>query len=93
MTEDGDKTTKDTLFHMASVSKAFCVSALGILMDDYEHGRNVTPLPLSNHPTYNVRLPTCHYALALEDILHVRTRSPTILGYDITFPASYSSAQ
>ncbi|KAG1877404.1 beta-lactamase/transpeptidase-like protein [Suillus subluteus] len=45
MTEDGDKTTKDTLFHMASVSKAFCVSALGILMDDYEHGRNVTPLP------------------------------------------------
>ncbi|KAG1768064.1 beta-lactamase transpeptidase-like protein [Suillus placidus] len=45
MTEDGDKTTEDTLFHMASVSKAFCVSALGILMDDYEHGRNVTPLP------------------------------------------------
>ncbi|KAG1877405.1 beta-lactamase/transpeptidase-like protein [Suillus subluteus] len=45
VTEDGDKTTKDTLFHMASVSKAFCVSALGILMDDYEHGRNVTPLP------------------------------------------------
>ncbi|KAG2030659.1 beta-lactamase/transpeptidase-like protein, partial [Suillus americanus] len=45
MTEDGDNTTKDTSFHMASVSKAFCVSALGILMDDYEHGRNVTPLP------------------------------------------------
>ncbi|KAG2033655.1 beta-lactamase/transpeptidase-like protein [Suillus americanus] len=45
MTEDGDKTTEDTLFHMASVSKAFCASALGILMDDYEHGRNVTPLP------------------------------------------------
>jgi CubicO group peptidase (beta-lactamase class C family) len=30
---------------MASVSKAFCASALGILMDDFEHGRNVTPLP------------------------------------------------
>jgi len=30
---------------MASLSKAFCVSAMGILMDDYEHGRNVTPLP------------------------------------------------
>lgn len=45
MTEDGDKATEDTLFHMASVSKAFCVSALGILMDDYEYGRNVTPLP------------------------------------------------
>ncbi|KAG1805214.1 beta-lactamase/transpeptidase-like protein [Suillus subaureus] len=45
MTEDGDKTTEDTLFHMASVSKAFCASAIGILMDDYEHGRNVTPLP------------------------------------------------
>ncbi|KAG2041984.1 beta-lactamase/transpeptidase-like protein [Suillus americanus] len=45
MTEDGGKTTEDTLFQMASVSKAFCVSALGLLMDDYEHGRNVTPLP------------------------------------------------
>ncbi|KAG2362374.1 beta-lactamase/transpeptidase-like protein [Suillus spraguei] len=45
MTEDGDKTTEDTLFYMASVSKAFCASALGILMDDYDHGRNVTPLP------------------------------------------------
>ncbi|KAG1846985.1 beta-lactamase/transpeptidase-like protein [Suillus subalutaceus] len=45
MTEDRDKTTKGTLFHMASVSKAFCVSALGILMDDYEHGINITPLP------------------------------------------------
>ncbi|OAX32863.1 beta-lactamase/transpeptidase-like protein [Rhizopogon vinicolor AM-OR11-026] len=44
-TEDGESVTQDTLFHMASVSKAFCVSALGILMDDFEHGRNVTPLP------------------------------------------------
>ncbi|KAG2063760.1 beta-lactamase transpeptidase-like protein [Suillus decipiens] len=45
MTEDGDKTTEDTLFHIASVSKAFCATALGILMDDYDHGKNVTPLP------------------------------------------------
>ncbi|KAG1805230.1 uncharacterized protein BJ212DRAFT_1486279 [Suillus subaureus] len=45
MTEDEDKTTEGTLFHMASIYKAFCVSALGILMDDYEHGRNITPLP------------------------------------------------
>ncbi|KAG2141566.1 beta-lactamase/transpeptidase-like protein [Suillus cothurnatus] len=45
MTEDGDKTTEDTLFYIGSLSKAFCVSAMGILMDDYEHGRNVTPLP------------------------------------------------
>ncbi|KAG2069269.1 beta-lactamase/transpeptidase-like protein [Suillus decipiens] len=44
-TEDGDKTTEDTLFYMASASKAFCATALGILMDDYDHGRNVTPLP------------------------------------------------
>lgn len=43
--EAGEKTTEDTLFHMASVSKAFCATALGILMDDFEHGRNVTPLP------------------------------------------------
>ncbi|KAG2135710.1 beta-lactamase/transpeptidase-like protein [Suillus bovinus] len=45
VTEDGEKTTENTLFHMASVSKAFCASALGILMDDYQYGRNVTPLP------------------------------------------------
>ncbi|KAG1735692.1 beta-lactamase/transpeptidase-like protein [Suillus paluster] len=43
--ENGQQTTEDTLFHMASVSKAFCATALGILMDDFEHGRNVTPLP------------------------------------------------
>ncbi|KAI6044606.1 beta-lactamase/transpeptidase-like protein [Pisolithus marmoratus] len=43
--EDGEKMTSDTLFHMASVSKAFCATALGILMDDFTNGRNVTALP------------------------------------------------
>ena len=34
-----------TLFHMASVSKAFCATALRLLIDDFAHGRNVTALP------------------------------------------------
>ncbi|KAH7929367.1 beta-lactamase/transpeptidase-like protein [Leucogyrophana mollusca] len=44
-TEEGDRVAPDTLFHMASVSKAFCASALGILIDDFAYGRNVTALP------------------------------------------------
>lgn len=44
--EDGEEMTLDTLFHMASVSKAFCATAVGILMDDFANGRNVTALPL-----------------------------------------------
>ncbi|KAH7914454.1 beta-lactamase/transpeptidase-like protein [Hygrophoropsis aurantiaca] len=44
-TEEGESVTPDTLFHMASVSKAFCASAIGILMDDFANGRNVTALP------------------------------------------------
>ncbi|RDX40963.1 beta-lactamase/transpeptidase-like protein [Lentinus brumalis] len=44
-TEDGDPAQPDTLFAIASVSKAFLTSALGILMDDFAHGRNVTALP------------------------------------------------
>ncbi|KAI6135848.1 beta-lactamase/transpeptidase-like protein [Pisolithus thermaeus] len=43
--EDGEKMTSDTSFHMASVSKAFCATALGILMDDFANGKNVTALP------------------------------------------------
>ncbi|KAI6121289.1 beta-lactamase/transpeptidase-like protein [Pisolithus sp. B1] len=43
--EDGEKMTSDTLFHMASISKAFCATALGILIDDFANGRNVTALP------------------------------------------------
>jgi CubicO group peptidase (beta-lactamase class C family) len=34
-----------TLFTIASCSKAFLTAALGLLMDDYAHGRNMTPLP------------------------------------------------
>ncbi len=33
------------LFALASCSKAFLVTSIGLLMDDYAHGRNVTPLP------------------------------------------------
>ncbi len=33
------------LFAIASCSKAFLVAAVGLLIDDYAHGRNVTPLP------------------------------------------------
>ncbi|KIJ64017.1 hypothetical protein HYDPIDRAFT_91246 [Hydnomerulius pinastri MD-312] len=44
-TEEGDEMTPDTLFHMASVSKAFCATALGLLIDDFANGKNVTALP------------------------------------------------
>ncbi|KAI0351246.1 beta-lactamase/transpeptidase-like protein [Trametes cingulata] len=46
-TEDGDghDLTPDTLFCLASCSKAFLASSVGILIDDFAHGRNVTPLP------------------------------------------------
>ncbi|OCH90085.1 beta-lactamase/transpeptidase-like protein [Obba rivulosa] len=42
---DGSDMTPDSLFGLASVSKAFLVTSVGLLMDDYAHGRNVTPLP------------------------------------------------
>ncbi|TFK90155.1 beta-lactamase/transpeptidase-like protein [Polyporus arcularius HHB13444] len=46
-TEDGDghDLSPDSLFGIASCSKAFLATSLGILMDDFAHGRNVTPLP------------------------------------------------
>ncbi|KAI0063207.1 beta-lactamase/transpeptidase-like protein [Artomyces pyxidatus] len=44
-TEDGDGMTTDTLFDIGSCSKAFLSAAMGILIDDYAHGRNTTPLP------------------------------------------------
>lgn len=34
-----------TTFYLASCSKAFLSAAMGILMDDFAHGRNVTALP------------------------------------------------
>jgi CubicO group peptidase (beta-lactamase class C family) len=33
------------LFNIASCSKAFLSASLGILIDDFAHGRNGTPLP------------------------------------------------
>lgn len=36
---------RQTLFVIGSISKAFTASALGILMDDFANGRNVTSLP------------------------------------------------
>ncbi|RPD58606.1 beta-lactamase/transpeptidase-like protein [Lentinus tigrinus ALCF2SS1-7] len=45
VTEDGNATKPETLFSIGSCSKAFLVSAVGILMDDFAHGRNVTALP------------------------------------------------
>lgn len=44
-TEEGDPMTSDTQFIVASVSKQFTATALGLVIDDYAHGRNVTPLP------------------------------------------------
>ncbi|KAJ3482349.1 hypothetical protein NLI96_g7040 [Meripilus lineatus] len=44
-TEDGDKTTQDVLFGIGSCSKAFLSAAMGILMDDFAQGKNVTSLP------------------------------------------------
>ncbi|CCL99820.1 uncharacterized protein FIBRA_01844 [Fibroporia radiculosa] len=42
---DGHDLTPDALFNLASCSKAFLASSVGLLMDDYAQGRNVTPLP------------------------------------------------
>ncbi len=34
-----------TLFDIGSCSKAFLAASMGILMDDFAQGKNVTPLP------------------------------------------------
>ncbi|TFK57591.1 beta-lactamase/transpeptidase-like protein [Heliocybe sulcata] len=44
-TDEGDAMTSDTLFNLASCSKAFTAASIGILMDDYASGKNSTPLP------------------------------------------------
>lgn len=44
-TEEGDPVTKDSLFAIGSCSKAFLAAALGILIDDFANGKNVTALP------------------------------------------------
>ncbi|KAI0318427.1 beta-lactamase/transpeptidase-like protein [Amylostereum chailletii] len=43
--ESGDPMTSDTMFTIASCSKAFMSTAMAILIDDYANGRNSTPLP------------------------------------------------
>ncbi|KAI0767194.1 beta-lactamase/transpeptidase-like protein [Fomes fomentarius] len=42
---EDDDMTSDTLFALASCSKAFLTSAVGLVIDDYAQGRNTTPLP------------------------------------------------
>ncbi|KAH8096874.1 beta-lactamase/transpeptidase-like protein [Cristinia sonorae] len=43
--EDGSSTTVDTSFILASCSKAFLSASMGILMEDFAQGKNVTALP------------------------------------------------
>lgn len=38
-------TVLKALFALASCSKAFLVTSVGLLIEDYAHGRNSTPLP------------------------------------------------
>ncbi|KAI0070056.1 beta-lactamase/transpeptidase-like protein [Panus rudis PR-1116 ss-1] len=44
-TEDGHLVTPESLFEIGSTSKAFLATSMGILMDDFANGRNVTSLP------------------------------------------------
>ncbi|OBZ75017.1 hypothetical protein A0H81_05171 [Grifola frondosa] len=46
-TEDAEEhdLTPEGLFGLASCSKAFLATSVGLLMDDFAEGRNVTPLP------------------------------------------------
>jgi len=44
-TEAGDPVTPDTMFSIGSCSKAFTAISMGLLMDDFKHGRNITALP------------------------------------------------
>ncbi|KAH9925641.1 beta-lactamase/transpeptidase-like protein [Epithele typhae] len=46
MTEDGMPVTPETMFSIGSCSKAFMSAAMGLLIDDFAHGRNVTQLPV-----------------------------------------------
>ncbi|KAH8102687.1 beta-lactamase/transpeptidase-like protein [Cristinia sonorae] len=43
--EDGTSISASTSFILASCSKAFLSASMGILMDDFAHGKNVTALP------------------------------------------------
>ncbi|EIN12842.1 beta-lactamase/transpeptidase-like protein [Punctularia strigosozonata HHB-11173 SS5] len=44
-TEHGDKADPHTLFNIGSCSKAFLGASIGLLIDDFAAGRNVTALP------------------------------------------------
>ncbi|KAM5536134.1 hypothetical protein V8D89_010233 [Ganoderma adspersum] len=46
-TEDGDPADSQMITGLGSCSKAFLTSAIGILIDDFANGRNVTALPHS----------------------------------------------
>ncbi|KAH9063775.1 beta-lactamase/transpeptidase-like protein [Lactarius deliciosus] len=59
--EDGSRVTEDTLFNIASCSKAFVVASLGILIEEFAQGRNATPLPTG--------LSTLSWQTKLADIL------------------------
>ncbi|KAH9048267.1 beta-lactamase/transpeptidase-like protein [Lactarius hengduanensis] len=59
--EDGSRVTEDTLFNIASCSKAFLAASLGILIDEFAQGRNTTPLPTG--------LSTLSWQTKLADIL------------------------
>ncbi|KZT55806.1 beta-lactamase/transpeptidase-like protein [Calocera cornea HHB12733] len=48
--EDNAASNEDTLYSICSNSKAFAATALGILLDDFQHGRNVAPLPAGLEP-------------------------------------------
>ncbi|KAH7927509.1 beta-lactamase/transpeptidase-like protein [Leucogyrophana mollusca] len=43
--EGGKKVTSDTIFFIGQCTKAFTVAALGILIDDFASGKNITSLP------------------------------------------------
>ena len=49
--------TAQTLFHIASCSKAFLSSAFGILIDDFATGKNTTVLPEGvTHLTWETKI-------------------------------------
>jgi CubicO group peptidase (beta-lactamase class C family) len=44
-----DLSDGQTTFNLASVTKAFTATAIGLLIDDFAHGRNAAPLPPGLH--------------------------------------------
>ncbi|KLO13824.1 beta-lactamase/transpeptidase-like protein [Schizopora paradoxa] len=54
--EDGEKMTPETLLNIASCSKAFLASTMGILMHDFQRGRNQTSLPTVNSFSWSTKV-------------------------------------